>query len=97
MNLSQNYIAVILVAAGLLAACTPKPTEVAGMKTVSAEKLAAGKTIYENSCNRCHDLPEPTAHTAKEWVDIMNWMAPKAKLTAEQHTLVYDYVVSVKK
>ena len=97
LNLSKNIVAVFITAAGLSVSCTPKPTADSGTKTTTAEKLAAGKTIYENSCNRCHDLPEPTAHSAQEWVGIMNWMAPKAKLTAEQHALVYDYVVSVKK
>ena len=81
---------------GFLASCTPKPAVVEGSKTSTAEKLAAGKTIYENSCNRCHELPKPTSHSAQDWVGIMNSMAPKAKLNDEQHALVYDYIVSVK-
>lgn len=79
-----------------LASCTPKPAVAEGTKTDNAEKLAAGKTIFENSCGRCHDLPNPTVHSAQDWVGIMNSMAPKAKLNDEQHALVYDYVVSVK-
>lgn len=81
----------------LMTACTPKTAVAEGSKTFSAEHLAAGKTIFENSCARCHALPDPTAHSAQDWVGIMNWMAPKAKLTEEQHSLVYDYIVSVKK
>lgn len=63
----------------------------------SGDRLAQGKSIFENSCGRCHDLPNPTDHTSIEWVGIMNSMAPKAKLNDEQHQMVYDYVVSVKK
>lgn len=91
------FLAASATAMVFLSACTPKPAVTEGTKTFTAEHLAAGKTIFENSCARCHALPEPTAHSAQDWVGIMNWMAPKAKLNDEQHALVYDYVVSVKK
>lgn len=84
----------------LLASCTPKASTVAEAPksaTSTAEQIAQGKTIYETSCKRCHKLYEPTQFTSVEWVGIMNAMAPKAKLTEEQHQWVYDYVVSVKK
>ena len=88
----------ILAIAGIAAiSCTPKTVPAAKSETFAAEKLAEGKTIFENSCGKCHDLPEPTAFTSVQWVGIMNAMAPKAKLTEDQHKLVYDYVVSVKK
>ena len=79
-----------------LASCTPKTSAVTGPKYTSADKLAQGKTIFDNSCGKCHALPEPAKHTATQWVGIMNAMAPKAKLNDDQHQLVYDYVVSVK-
>ncbi|OWK74833.1 cytochrome C [Flavobacteriaceae bacterium JJC] len=94
-----NTVKIVLLAiagTGLLASCTPKPAVVEGTKTNTAERLAMGKTVFENSCGRCHDLPNPTAHSAQDWVGIMNRMAPKAKLNDEQHAMVYDYIVSVK-
>lgn len=81
----------------VVASCTTKPTVIEGTKSGNAEQLALGKTVFENSCAKCHALPNPTEHSAQDWVGIMNWMAPKAKLTDEQHALVYDYIVSVKK
>lgn len=63
----------------------------------SVERIAQGKVIYDNSCGKCHDLPNPTDHSAQDWVGIMNWMAPKANLNEEQKDMAYDYVVSVKK
>lgn len=81
----------------MAASCTPKPAMVEGTKTNTVENLALGKTVYENSCAKCHDLPNPTDHSARDWVGIMNWMAPKAKLNDQQHEMVYDYIVSVKK
>jgi cytochrome c2 len=80
-----------------LFSCTPKATTVTTVNATTSEKLAQGTTIFENSCKRCHDLPNPTDHSAQDWVGIMNAMAPKAKLNDEQHQLVYDFVVSVKK
>lgn len=95
----KKISAAALLAGILLASCTPKTSTVApiGPAVSSAEQLAQGKTIFENSCGRCHKLPDPTAHTSVQWVGIMNSMAPKAKLTDEQHQWVYDYIVSVKK
>ncbi|UZT96156.1 cytochrome c [Chryseobacterium fluminis] len=86
-------------AAVALLSCTPKASTAASpvLAVSTAEQIAQGKTIFENSCGRCHKLPDPAKHTPVQWVGIMNSMAPKAKLTDEQHQWVYDYVVSVKK
>ncbi len=94
MNLSK--ISLFACAVVFTASCTPKPI-VTQANTISAENLQQGKTIFENSCARCHDLPNPTAYTSVEWVGIMNSMAPKAKLTDEQHELTYNYVSSLRK
>ena len=82
---------------GSLSSCTTKPAVVEGTKANSAEQLAVGKTIFGNSCGKCHDLPNPTDHSAQDWVGIMNAMAPKAKLNDAQHSIVYNYIVSVNK
>jgi cytochrome c2 len=96
----KKIIAVASLTAVLLASCTPKAstaTAPMGPAVSTAAQIAQGKTIFENSCGRCHKLPDPAAHTSVQWVGIMNSMAPKAKLTDEQHQWVYDYIVSVKK
>lgn len=96
----KKIIAVASFTAVLLASCTPKAstaTASSGPAVSTAEQIVQGKTIFENSCGRCHKLPDPTSHTSVQWVGIMNSMAPKAKLTDEQHQWVYDYIVSAKK
>lgn len=95
----KKIFAIASFTAVLLTSCTPKATTATApmASTSTAEQIAQGKTIFENSCTRCHKLPDPTAHTSVQWVGIMNSMAPKAKLTDEQHQWVYDYIVSVKK
>ncbi|MDR6515118.1 c-type cytochrome [Chryseobacterium camelliae] len=96
----KKFIAAASFTAVLLISCTPKtqtPTAATGPATSTAEQIAQGKTIFENSCGRCHKLPDPSSHTSVQWVGIMNSMAPKAKLTDEQHQWVYDYIVSAGK
>ena len=93
---STYYFLITAVSAvGTLFSCSPKQG-VAGTKTITAEYLAQGKVVFDNSCGKCHDLPNPSDHNAQDWVGIMNSMAPKAKLNEEQHQMVYDYIVSVK-
>lgn len=62
---------------------TPPPT---------AENVAAGKSLYENNCAKCHNLYDPAKYSPEKWVGILNWMAPKAQLDATQKALVYAYV-----
>lgn len=97
INANRNLFFIAIATTGFLASCTPKTPVVMTPKEITPEYLAQGKTIYENACKRCHDLPNPTDHSAQDWVGIMNSMAPKARLNADQHQMVYDYVVSVKK
>lgn len=73
--------------------CTPATQK--GSEAQKQAMLAEGKTVFENSCARCHDLPDPKSHNDQEWIGIMNVMAPKAKLTDKQSELVYNYVTSV--
>lgn len=96
----KKIIVVASFTAILLTSCTPKTSTTAapmGPAQSTAEQIAQGKTIFENSCGRCHKLPDPKSHNSVQWVGIMNSMAPKAKLSDEQHQWVYDYIVSVKK
>lgn len=83
--------------AAFLVSCGPKSLAVSGPKYTSSENLAQGKTVFENSCNRCHALPKPTRHDDAGWIKTLSRMAPKAKLTDDQHQMVYDYLISVNK
>lgn len=96
----KKLIAAAALTAIFLVSCTPKASTsaaTAGTTSSTAEQIAQGKTIFESSCGRCHKLPDPASHNPVQWVGIMNAMAPKAKLTDDQHKWVYDYIVSVKK
>lgn len=88
---------IIVLATGLaltVVSCGPKSVAVTGPKYTSTEEIAKGKTIFENSCNKCHKLPDPTKHDDQGWIKTLSRMAPKAKLDDQQHQMVYDYLAS---
>ncbi len=91
------FLCLTIVIIGSAPSCTPRPAVVEGTNLSSVENIALGKTIFDNSCGKCHDLPNATDYSARDWVGIMNSMAPKAKLTDVQHEIVYNYLISVKK
>ncbi len=57
-----------------------------------AEHIRKGEEVFSQRCGRCHDLPSPSSFTSSEWKPIMERMAPKAKLTAEETNWVLAYV-----
>lgn len=87
-----------MVLGAIVYACGPKTTQSTPVVSstpevkVSEATLAEGKTLYENNCGKCHKLFEPSAYTKDRWVKILNWMAPKAKITDEQKAKVFAYV-----
>lgn len=94
-QLTPSFLVAATVA-GILFSCAPKPAVLPTEHAITEESLAQGKTIFVNSCAICHDLPKAREHSVADWVGIMNTMAKKAKLTNEQHVMVYDYIVSQK-
>lgn len=72
-------------------ATSAKPISASAKTT---ENIAMGKNIYEANCGKCHELFSPTKFNDEKWVEVMNWMAPKAKLTDEQKAYAYLYVSS---
>lgn len=90
--MQKIFLTIVLAA---FAATSCQPVADSGNAAQKQALLTEGKTIFENSCARCHDLPDPKSHNDQEWIGIMNVMAPKAKLTDKQSELVYNYVTSV--
>lgn len=54
--------------------------------------LTAGKLTFEGKCGRCHGLKNTTDYTADRWVKLVDWMAPKARLTDDEKKNVLAYV-----
>jgi len=79
-------------------AMTPETTLSESLKgsgeTVAADAnlLAAGKTVYETKCIRCHAMKPVAAFTEPRWDGILRIMAPKANLTQVETEQVTAYV-----
>ncbi|MEN2413027.1 cytochrome c [Flavobacterium mesophilum] len=71
----------------------PAVTETAKAKELTPE-LAAGKSLYENNCAKCHKLFEPTKFTKEEWQPILVRMQKKAKLDDTNMASITNYIHS---
>jgi mono/diheme cytochrome c family protein len=54
----------------------------------------AGKEVFEQRCQRCHDLPDPGKAPEMGWEKRLKLMAKLAKLSPDQKTDVLGYLQS---
>jgi cytochrome c5 len=96
----KTKIMVVTVLAVVLYSCASKTVAVKPLPinetkaVVSTEKLTEGKNLYENSCNRCHELYPATAFSKEDWKPIFIKMQPKAHLDDTQMASISDYITS---
>lgn len=95
-NMKPLLIALLFVAS---VGCTtqiyvPAEANVNKVQAATLTELQQGHDLFQNKCGKCHKLPKPDKHSKDDWTKILEKMAPKAKLTAEQHDLVFKYVVN---
>lgn len=57
-----------------------------------ADEHAAGKSLFNAKCGRCHDLPVPANYTAERWGPIMVAMSQKARLDEDQSKKITAFV-----
>lgn len=58
--------------------------------------LQKGYSIYTGACTNCHGTKNIYKHNENEWKEIIDDMALKAALNADQKDAVYMYVLSIK-
>lgn len=56
--------------------------------------LEQGRELFVSRCKKCHDLPDRRAYADDRWPKILDKMARKAKLDAEQHQLVLQFILA---
>jgi len=79
----------------LLYACSSKsniPTAEVPKEKVLSPELAEGKSLYENSCGRCHQLYNAKDYSAEQWKPIVQRMQKKARLDDAQGLKIYNYL-----
>ena len=62
--------------------------------TESKISIVEGEKTFTVKCGRCHSLKAPASFTSNQWGPIMNDMAVKAKLTADEKANVLAYVIN---
>ena len=79
----------------LLYACSSKsniPTAEVPKEKVLSPELAEGKSLYENSCGRCHQLYNAKDYSAEQWKPLVQSMQKKARLDDAQGLKIYNYL-----
>jgi hypothetical protein len=82
-------------------AATPGPLSAAGVTWastrwpgVTAGALSAGRDHFVAKCNGCHGYPDLGAVPEGRWPEILESMAKKAGLAAEQREAVLHFVLA---
>lgn len=91
--MKKNLIIFSLLA---LAACTPKTAEITETPKSSEfpnEDIAAGSSLYQEYCGKCHKHKVVTDYTQEQWKKIVPNMAAKAHMDATQEKKVLDFVL----
>ena len=57
-------------------------------------ELYESKILYENTCNKCHKLYNPSEYKKSEWPSILYSMQGKAKLNDNQIAGLLNYINS---
>jgi len=66
-------------------------------KDVTLDKLSKGYSLYaQSACVQCHKAKNIYDIKATDWKAILDDMAQKANISAEQKDAVFDYVLAVK-
>jgi cytochrome c5 len=78
----------------------PSEKELTAAKTkfpdVSLDQLQKGHSIYFGACTKCHGAENPTKGSEGKWAHVLDEMAPKANLSADEKESVWRYIMSVR-
>lgn len=64
--------------------------------SVTMDELKKGHSIYYGACTNCHGAKDIKSRSEEQWSGILDQMAPKANLTAQEKDAVWKYVTAVK-
>lgn len=85
----------------ILAACSPKTTEIIEVVEVEesvpdafpSAEVAEGSQLYNDNCGKCHKFKVMSDYTQEQWKVIVPEMAEKAKLDETQENKILQYVL----
>lgn len=62
----------------------------------TAQNLTNGHELYIGTCTDCHRKKNIFAYSESKWKEIIDDMAPRSRLNAQQTDDLYKYVLSMK-
>jgi cytochrome c5 len=100
MKLKITLLAILSLFIYSCATKSSVPTEVAKKEEpkglpfarVLTSEMAEGKMLYENNCNKCHELYDTKAFSAEKWKPIVEDMRKKAELSEADGSKIFSYV-----
>jgi hypothetical protein len=101
--LGVSLFAVGLAASGCYPKAGPPPAVLSESAVASASArwpgvtgsaLSAGHDLFLAKCDACHAYPDLTAIAEERWPKILDSMASKSHLNAEQHDEVLHYILA---
>lgn len=60
------------------------------------EEIKKGQSIYTGACTKCHGTKDVTAYTEPRLLEIVDVMAKKAEITAEEKQALIKFAVGVR-
>lgn len=68
----------------------------AARANMTVAELDAGRTLVIRKCGgSCHKPPLPDDHSAAEWPQALDEMAPRANVTADERRAIERYLVAM--
>jgi len=93
-TVSPSEIKVVQEAVPVENTVVPETKQVVAKVTMLTRELYESKSLYENSCNKCHKLYSPSEFSIDEWPRILHKMQKKAKLDDSQLSGIQNYINS---
>lgn len=92
--------ALLVVAVSCGGSAVPRPTEAHLARArerwpdTTRASLERGRELYVARCSGCHPLHPPATQPAARWATVLDQMAPRARLSAEERDLVLRYLTA---
>ncbi len=72
----------------------PETKPITNNMVMLTRELYESKILFENSCNKCHNLYAPNEFSKEQWPKILKSMQKNAELSDSQISGIQDYINS---
>jgi cytochrome c5 len=100
MSPYRLFAAALLLAAACGGGAVPRPTDAHLARArerwpdTTRASLERGRELYVARCSGCHPLHPPDSQPAARWAQLVDEMAPRARLKPDERELVLRYLTA---